>query len=378
MLSWSFVAAALTLIVSAAALPASARAIGVAAASVAGLQLVWGVPLAAPLAIAIAVWALGTRLPRLPPRLRAFALWAAVIAVLARLVWARGAGALPGAGGPATLGLAYLTLKLVQHLVDASAGRAAGIGLPAYLSWVFLLPTWAAGPIERSQEFAAKLAAPPLDWSARVRGAERIVLAIGKKFLLADPLLAWALPMYAHPDTLTASLAWGAMYAYAFGLYLDFAAYSDFAIGVGALAGVRLRENFDHPYLQPNLAALWQHWHMSLTSWLRDFIFIPAARRLLRFSSHPFASQAVAQIATMAACGLWHGLGWNYLVWGLYHGVLLTALAAYRARRGPAPVSAVRRGIATFATFHVFALGLVVFANDLPRALVVLRRLAGG
>jgi alginate O-acetyltransferase complex protein AlgI len=204
------------------------------------------------------------------------------------------------------------------------------------------------------------------------------VLAIGKKFLLADPLLAWALPIYAHPEAQGAAFTWGAVYAYAFGLYLDFAAYSDFAIGVGAVAGVRLRENFDHPYLQPNLGALWQHWHMSLTSWLRDFVFVPTARRMLRLSARPLASQGVAQIVTMVACGLWHGLAWNYLVWGLYNGVLLTALAAYRARRGPAPASLLRRGVATLATFHAFALGLVVFANDLPRTLLVLRRLLGG
>jgi alginate O-acetyltransferase complex protein AlgI len=106
-----------------------------------------------------------------------------------------------------------------------------------------------------------------------------------------------------------------ATYAYAFGLYLDFAGYSDVAIGAARCLGVRVRENFDWPYLSRDLATLWQRWHMSFTGWLRDFVFIPVTRRVLRWTRRPLASQVAGQTATMLACGLWHGVDWHFAAW---------------------------------------------------------------
>jgi alginate O-acetyltransferase complex protein AlgI len=160
-----------------------------------------------------------------------------------------------------------------------------------------------------------------------------------------------------------------AIYAFAFGLYLDFAGYSDIAIGLALCAGVQVPENFDAPYLAKNISLLWQRWHMSLTSWLRDFVFLPATRRLLRWTRRPLLSQVAGQLVTMLLCGLWHGLAWHYAAWGVYNGLGLAGLSAWRAWRGPAPAGSLGRdALATVATFHFFAAGLVLFACDVTQA----------
>src|SRR5262249_46757496 len=206
---------------------------------------------------------------------------------------------------------------------------------------------------------------------------ERIVFGLGKKFLVADPLLAFAEPLFRDPAAASAPALLAAVYAFALGLYLDFAAASDLAIGVGRIAGMRVRENFDNPYLSRDLQQLWQRWHMSLTGWLRDFVFVPVPRRMLRRTGQPLLSQTVAQAASMLACGLWHGVAWNYALWGAYHALGLAALGLWRARRGAVEGTALGSALGTLATFHFFAFGLVLFACDVPRAALLFRRLPG-
>ena len=377
MLSWSFALAALALVALPPLLPRSVRPAAHAALSALGLLVIWQIPLGTITLACLAVWVVGRLLPRCPPPARGALLAAAVAAVIAVFVWLKGGQATWGPIAGVVVGFSYFALKFVQHLVDAAAGRVAHVGLLEFACCVFFLPTYAAGPIERTDEFARKLADLAPSWDDRVAGAERIVFGLGKKLLLGDPLLRFALPVFAEPGAAEPGTVLLAVYAYAVGLYLDFAAYSDLAIGAGRAAGLRLRENFDWPYLQPNIAALWQHWHMSFTSWLRDYVFLPVTRRTLRASGRPFGSQATGQIVTMTLCGLWHGIAWSFALWGLYHGLGLAVLAAWRRRRGTAPDAPWRRVLATAATFHFFALGLVLFANDLGGAVRVLGRLLG-
>jgi alginate O-acetyltransferase complex protein AlgI len=378
MLSWTFTAAALIVVLVPQWLPARMRPLVIAVTSLLAVVVVWHVPVLPLLLVTIAVHALGGVLPRLGERGRRRVLALGIVAIVGALAICK-----TGPGPRTTLapttslvGLSYLSLKLVQHLVDAAAGRLGGIGLPAFVGTIFFLPTYAAGPIERTGTLAAQLAGPPPTWSERVGGVERILFGVGRKLLLADPLLALAEPALGDPAGTPRLWLLAAVYALALGLFLDFAAYSDVAIGLARCAGVRVRENFDRPYLRRNLGVLWQHWHMSLTGWLRDFVFIPVSRRLLRVTGRPLASQVVGQTATMMACGLWHGLTWNFAAWGAYHAVGLGVLASWRAWRGPAPARApLRDALATVATFHVFALGLLLFACDVPRAALFLGRL---
>lgn len=381
MLNLSFAGAVLALVVLPQWFVGRARAGAFALLSVVAVADLWKVPVWWILAATLAVWAVGRALPRLAPRPRAWVLGTSIAAVVAALVAAK-AGAAPAttlATQASVLGLSYFALKFIQHLMDAAAGRTNAVGAPAFVGTIFFLPTYPAGPIERTGDLARELAAPVPSWSERALGLERIMLGLGKRVLLAAPLLAFADPVFGNPGTAPRHTLLLAVYAFAVGLYLDFAAYSDLAIGTARLAGVRVRENFDRPYLQRDLGLLWQHWHMSLTSWLRDFIFVPVTRRVLRRTRRPLASQVAGQTATMLACGLWHGLAWNFVAWGAYHAVALSALSSWRAWRGPAPART-RLGdlLGTLATFHVFAFGLVLFACDLRRAGVLLGRLVTG
>jgi alginate O-acetyltransferase complex protein AlgI len=116
--------------------------------------------------------------------------------------------------------------------------------------------------------------------------------------------------------------AWVLLYAYAFRLFFDFSGYSDIAIGIGYLFGIFLPENFDRPYLKPNIAAFWQSWHITLSNWVRFYVFSPLSRFLLTRKPRPSPLLVVfaAQIATMLTIGLWHGVTWGFAIWGLWHG----------------------------------------------------------
>jgi alginate O-acetyltransferase complex protein AlgI len=376
-LSVGFAAAGIVLALASQLLPGGARTPALAVLSLLFVALLWPVPMAWLVAGSLAVYGLGRILPRVAAPWRAWIL-AATITLLVAVLFAPKLDATWGLrSAPEVIGLSYLVLKLIQHLVDAAAGRASGVGLPSYLCTLFFVPTFVAGPIERTTDFDRELARPLPSATERVLGLERILVGLAKKLLLADPLLLWAMPAFARPDDVAHGRLVGAIYAYSVGLYLDFAGYSDVAIGVARCAGLRVRENFDNPYLQPSLPQLWAHWHMSLTGWLREFIFVPVTRRVLRWTRRPLLSQTIGTVLTMLAIGLWHGPRLQYAAWGAYHAIGLTVVAAWRSWRGPARPTPFATAIGTLATFHFFALGLVLFACDLPTAAHVARRLIG-
>jgi alginate O-acetyltransferase complex protein AlgI len=376
-LSVGFVAAGILLAVAPQLLPDRARTPALAALSLVFVALLWPVPIAWLVAGSLAVYGLGRLLPRVGAPWRTWILGAAIM-LLVGVLFVPKLDPMWGLRSSAeVIGLSYLVLKLIQHLVDAAAGRADGIGLPAYVCTLFFLPTFVAGPIERTTDFTRELARPLPGLTDRLLGLERILVGLGKKLLLADALLLWALPAFVQPNDVTPARLVGAIYAYTFGLYLDFAGYSDVAIGFARCAGLRVRENFDNPYLQPNLPQLWAHWHMSLTGWLREFIFVPVTRRVLRRTRRPLLSQTVGTFLTMIAIGLWHGPRLQYAAWGAYHAIGLTIVAVWRSWRGPARSGPLRTIAGTLATFHFFAVGVVLFACDLPTAARIARRLIG-
>jgi D-alanyl-lipoteichoic acid acyltransferase DltB (MBOAT superfamily) len=154
----------------------------------------------------------------------------------------------------------------------------------------------------------------------------RIAAGLLKKFVIADTLAqGMALDaLNASQATSTAGL-WLLLYGYAFRLYFDFAGYTDIAIGVGMLFGVRLPENFNRPYQKTSITAFWQSWHITLSNWARFYIFTPLSRAMLRRKPRPAPALIllISHTATMAVIGLWHGVSWHFLVWGLWHAAAL-------------------------------------------------------
>ena len=261
-----------------------------------------------------------------------FIIWkSAPLATAVSAVWRGLAGQHMSLAAPldlAWLGFSYVAFRLIHTLRDKQLGNLPALGLADYLNYVIFFAALPAGPIDRAERFETDLIAlPTLErWDARRfrLGLARIATGLAKKFVLADSLaLGLALnPTNATQVTSTGGL-WLLLYGYALRLYLDFSGYSDIAIGIGLLFGIRLPENFDWPYLQTNLTTFWQRWHITLSNWVRHYLFTPLSRSLLRRQPRPSPTLIVlvAQLATMIAIGLWHGLSWNFLVWGLWHGL---------------------------------------------------------
>jgi len=176
-----------------------------------------------------------------------------------------------------------------------------------------------AGPIKRYQQFVPKLRTEPSQWpNDWHRGVTRILAGLAKKFAIADALTAYTNHLN-HADLAVANramlLVW--LLAYGIKIYTDFSAYSDIAIGSARLFGIPIPENFDWPYLQTNITMFWRHWHISLTSWLTDYVFIPLG------GSRVKPSRVYGNILmTMLVSEIWHRAGINFVLWGLWHGVL--------------------------------------------------------
>jgi D-alanyl-lipoteichoic acid acyltransferase DltB (MBOAT superfamily) len=307
-----------------------------------------------------------------------------VLALVALFVVNKGTADSAAGGAAAIVGCSYLVLKAIAALVerDRPERRAA---FPALLEWLAFLPTYPAGPMADLDRFRRQ---DPVPTGARVFGGlERILFGLVKALVLATLLGNWADPVLAAPGAHARATIMLALYAQAGRFYLDFAGYSDIAIGLGRILGYDIEENFDRPFLRRNLIVLWQHWHMTLTRWLRDFIFVPVARRTLRATGSADASQLAGQCTSMLVCGLWHGLAWHWVVWGLVQAVGLVWVGSVARRLAPfVPAPAVdwwrRSGVAHAAsvglTVTFFALSMAFVVKSVPEALDCLKRVLVG
>lgn len=271
------------------------------------------------------------------------------------------------------LGISYLAFRLLHVVLDRLYDRLPPLSLQEFVNYVVFFPTLTAGPIDRAERFVKDLREPyRLAAPGAYEGGRRVILGLFKKFALADTLALVALTETNAVQAGSAGWMWVLLYGYALRLYFDFAGLSDIAIGLGRLMGVRLPENFDRPYLKPNLTVFWNSWHMTLAQWFRAYFFNPVTRAL-RASPRAIPVAliiAVGQLGTMILLGLWHGVTWNFVIWGVWHGVGLfvhnrwTNLMRVRMRKlegVPALKSAVSIA-SVLLTFHFVALGWVWFA----------------
>jgi D-alanyl-lipoteichoic acid acyltransferase DltB (MBOAT superfamily) len=285
------------------------------------------------------------------------------------------------------LGFSYIAFRLIHTLQDHIKGRLPSVSLQEYITYLFFYPALSAGPIDRVERFVKDLRAPfhlaEIDWVFITR---RMTLGLFKKFILADSLALIALSPANAAQVTRAPWAWILLYAYALQIYFDFSGYTDLALGVARLAGIQLPENFNQPYLKPNLTQFWNSWHMSLTQWLRAYAFNPLTRALRGTSLPVWSIILLTQLVSMTLIGLWHGVTLNFLIWGLWHGlglflhnrwqdafrVRVTAWAGTPARQALLAVSG-----AVF-TFQYVALGWIWFVLPTPQtALAFLFRLFG-
>jgi D-alanyl-lipoteichoic acid acyltransferase DltB (MBOAT superfamily) len=276
------------------------------------------------------------------------------------------------------LGISFFTFHHVMYLVDLRRGKAPAYPLGRYALYIAFFPQAIAGPLARwsdvMHQFGAALYEP--GWPRRFAlGLTFIVAGLIEKTFLADPIAQLIDPIYAQAldGPITDGRSWLAL-GFALQLLFDFAGYSDIAIGLALLFGVRLPFNFDAPYRATNIQDFWQRWHMTLMMFLRDYVFVPLAGarilpRRLRLQQH-FA----AMLLTMALCGLWHGASWNYVLWGVLQGLALVFVAQWR-RYGPRlpPLAGWALTVAfIFVTDVLFRAGSVGATWNVLQGLVVL------
>ena len=225
------------------------------------------------------------------------------------------------------VGASYFTLRALHFVIEARRRKKCLLGLLDFLVYNSFFPTIVAGPIERADHFAKtydKLGRPTLD--DVLAGFKRIFLGLLKKVWLGGIALRWAQPIsqFALDGDVGFAQAWLALYAICLYAYFDFAGYSDLAIGVGRLMGIKLAENFDNPYLRPSIAEFWKGWHLSLSFWIRDYLFVPMCGR-----SQSTIRPHVAALTSMTLCGLWHAPAVGWALWGFFHGLGLSVHQAW-------------------------------------------------
>ncbi len=260
------------------------------------------------------------------------------------------------------VGISFYTFQTLSYTIDVYRGeQRATRSLLDFAVYVSFFPQLVAGPIVRSREFLPQLAARrSFVGSDFEQGMVRIAAGLLKKMVLADTLGQLVDGIYLAPARYCGSTVLLATYAYAFQIYFDFSGYSDIAIGVGRLFGFRIPENFDRPYLSTNPREFWRRWHISLSTWLRDYLYVSlGGNRRSRLRTN------VNLMITMLLGGLWHGAAWNFVIWGALHGLWLVAHRVVERRRPAAPASNGSLIVAgkKIAVFHVVCIAWVFFRS---------------
>src|SRR6516162_7310708 len=238
------------------------------------------------------------------------------------------------------IGISFFSFQLISYLVDRLRDDAPIYPFRPFALFVLLFPHLIAGPIVRHNELVPRFDLDPLRpglWQRIGTGLVLFTIGLAKKVLLADKLAEMADPLFARAghEWLSLGDAWTAALAFSFQLFVDFSAYTEMAIGIALLFGLLLPENFRRPYLATNLRDFWRRWHISLSTFMRDYLYIPMGGSRAGVSRYVFAT-----LATMGLCGLWHGAGWTYVAWGLWHGAGLVICHAWQRVGRPLPQAA--------------------------------------
>jgi|SRR5579863_2100814 len=232
------------------------------------------------------------------------------------------------------IGISFYTFEAINYAVDVYRGHVrAERNLANFMLFILFFPHLVAGPIVRSRDFLPQINKPKRwNWERMQVGTEYFIMGLVKKLAIADRMAQFADPVFADPAAYTTHAVWLAVIAYALQIYCDFSGYTDMAIGCAHMLGYKLAENFNMPYLAANISEFWRRWHMSLSGWLRDYLFIPLG------GSRGTAWQNNRNLLiTMTLGGLWHGAAWTFVVWGILQGVLLILHRSFQSFKTARP-----------------------------------------
>ncbi len=269
------------------------------------------------------------------------------------------------------LGISFYTFQSMSYTIDVYRGHVkATRNLIDFACFVTLFPQLVAGPIVRYCDIAYQLVHRKMTSQLFASGVTRFVLGLGKKVLIANTVARAADNIFAlSPDQLTSPQAWVATICYTIQIYYDFSGYSDMAIGLGRMFGFEFLENFNYPYISRSIQEFWRRWHISLSTWFRDYLYIP-----LGGNKKGEGRTYFNLITVFFLCGLWHGANWAYVTWGLYHGLFLV-LERMGLRR---LVERLPRVLQHVYTLLIVMVGWVLFATEsFSQSIIILKSMAG-
>jgi alginate O-acetyltransferase complex protein AlgI len=277
------------------------------------------------------------------------------------------------------IGISFYTFEAINYTVDVYRRRVpAERSLANFMLFITFFPHLVAGPIVRARDFLPQIRRRKhWSWPRMQLGAQFFLMGLFKKLAIADRMALYVDPVFSDPEKFGSAAAWIAVIAYALQIYCDFSGYTDMALGAAHLLGYKLARNFNMPYLALNISEFWRRWHISLSSWLRDYLFIP-----LGGSRGSQWQTARNLMITMTLGGLWHGASWTFVFWGVLHGALLILHRGLQAmcRRvcwlDRAFQSLPGAAVGTATTFFCVCLGWVFFrATTFGAAATILNRL---
>jgi alginate O-acetyltransferase complex protein AlgI len=265
------------------------------------------------------------------------------------------------------LGISFYTFEAISYVVDVYRGRTQPVrNLLDYALYILFFPHLVAGPIVRPNEFLPQIRRPKrYDWPRFQAGVQLFLLGLFKKSVIADQVGLAVDPVFKEPGAFGSAALWLAVLGYAVQIYCDFSGYTDMALGLAHTLGFKLPNNFNAPYMATSPSDFWKRWHISLSRWLRDYLYIP-----LGGNRKGPTRTMVNLFITMLLGGLWHGANWTFVVWGAYHGTLLAVQRVLpKSLEHPA-----FRPIGMFVTFLAVCVGWVLFrAQTFADALTILR-----
>jgi alginate O-acetyltransferase complex protein AlgI len=268
------------------------------------------------------------------------------------------------------IGISFFVFESISYMVDIYRRDASPArNFMDFAAFLALFPHLIAGPVMRYKDLNAQIVHRTHSWAKFSEGSVYFMLGLSKKILIADSIAPMVDTIFSH-DSPTFMEAWLGVVAYTVQLYFDFSGYSDMAVGLGLMIGFRLVHNFNHPYVSRSITEFWRRWHISLSNWLRDYLyFVLGGNRKGKIRTY------VNLTMTMLLGGLWHGASWNFVLWGAWHGVIL---AFERAIGGTAQRTPYPSLIAMPLTLLLVMIGWVLFrAPDLASAVDMYRGLLG-
>ena len=279
------------------------------------------------------------------------------------------------------IGISFFTFHAISYVVDVYRRDATAQKSPVHAAlYLLLFPQLIAGPIIRYRDIADQLALRRVAVDDLACGIRRFVIGLAKKVLIANVVAGPADQIFAMPFAqLSIRHAWLGLVCYTLQIYFDFSGYSDMAIGLGRMFGFRFPENFRWPYVADTVQEFWRRWHISLSTWFRDYLYVPLGGNRV-----PPSRMYRNLVMVFFLCGLWHGASWNFVIWGLWHGTFLVIerVLGWRSARAQDP-AAPSLTPAHRAAGHVYALSVVMVgwvffrAETLAGSLAFLRALAG-